>query len=399
MRRRSRTITVSLPVGMMEQLRQAVREEGRTMSEILREIIRPFLEERERLVQERKEGSCLSRPGLVEAIWGEVEDTINDNAVSYGYEKFEAPGRVSASGPVDVDATTVFGIDFTSAPSKRKPILCLECRLVGDVLEIVEAQPWRPLRTFAEFEAFLQTPPPAGSEGWIAGADLPFGLSKKFIDNMQWSRRWGDYVDRHLEPLCRQGRQGRQAWRRMLDEYKEHRPYGDKEHLRRTDEPAGSLSPQKQYGVPVALMLLEGAPRLRAAGVTIPGLQEGSSDRMVVEAYPGVAVDNLMRERCSYKTDTVRKQTAEQCRNRQLILERLLEKSGEIYGIEVRGTKGHDVLVEDGTGDHLDALLCAVQAAWARRNGWCSLGLSAPICPSEGGIADPMLLQKPIEQR
>ena len=398
-RRRSMTVTVSLPVRMVEQLRQVVREEGRTMSEILRQIIRPFLEEREHRVQEREEGPHPSQPGPVEAISREVEDIMNDYAVSYTYENLEAPGRVGASGPVSVDTITVFGVDFTSAPTRRKPILCLECRLVGDVLEIVGAQPWRPLRTFAEFEAFLQAPPPASSKGWIAGADLPFGLSIKFIDNMQWPRKWMDYIDRHLAPLCRQGWQGRQTWRRILDRYKEHRPFGDKEHLRRTDELAGSLSPQKQYGVPVGLMLLEGAPRLRVAGVTIPGLQEGSPERMVVEAYPGVAVDNLMREKLTYKTDTVRKQTAKQQENRQLILETLLARSREIYGIEVRGTEEHDVLVEDGTGDHLDALLCAVQAAWAWRNRVSDFGLSAPICPSEGGIADPMLLQNTMAQR
>ena len=398
-RRRSMTVTISLPVKMAEELRQVVCEEGRTMSEILREIIRPCLEERRRRDQEREEGLRPSQPRPVEAISRELEDIMNGYAVEYGYENLEAPGRVGASGPVSVDTITVFGIDFTSAPTRRKPILCLECRLVGDVLEIVGAQPWRPMRTFPEFEAFLQAPPPASSEGWIAGADLPFGLSIRFIDNMEWPRRWGDYIDRHLVPLCRQGWQGRQDWRRILDDYKEHRPFGDKEHLRRTDELAGSLSPQKQYGVPVGLMLLEGAPRLRAAGVTIPGLQEGSPERMVVEAYPGVAVDNLMREKLSYKTDTVRKQTAEQRRNRRLILETLLARSREVYGIEVRGTEGHDVLVKDGTGDHLDALLCAVQAAWAWRNERFNFGLPVPICPSEGGIADPMLLQNPMAQR
>ena len=327
-RRRSMTVTISLPVGMVEQLREVVREEGQTMSAILREIIRPSLESRKPRVQEREEGLRTSQTGPVDAISREFEDIMNDDTVPYGYENLEAPGRVEASGPVSGDTITVFGIDFTSAPTRRKPILCLECRLVGDVLEIVGAQPWRTFRTFAEFEAFLQAPPPANSEAWIAGADLPFALSIRFMDNMQWSRGWGDYIDRHLAPLCRQGRQGRQAWRRILDDYKEHRPFGDKEHLRRTDELAGSLSPQKQYGVPVGLMLLEGAPRLRDAGVTIPGLQEGSPERMVVEAYPGVAVDNLMREKLSWS----KLQKAEK-------LIDVVEKIENLHGHEYDATK------------------------------------------------------------
>ena len=108
----------------------------------------------------------------------------------------------------------------------------------------------------------------------------------------------------------------------------------------------------------------------------------------MVEAYPGVVVYNLMGEKISYKTDTTRNQTAEQRRNRRLILETLLARSDEIYGIRVQGTESHDVLVEDGTGDHLDALLCAVQAAWAWRN-WSPNFGALPICPTEGAIADP----------
>lgn len=194
----------------------------------------------------------------------------------------------------------------------------------------------------------------------------------------------GEYIDRHLMPLCRQGWQGRMTWRSILDDYKAKRKPGDKEHLRRTDEVAGSLSPQKQYGVPVGIMLLEGVPRLRAAGVTIPGLQDGSPERIVVEAYPGVVVENLMGEKISYKTDTVRKQTAEQRRNRQLILEALLARCDEIYGIGVRGAERHDALVEDGTGDHLDALLCGLQTAWAWRNGRPNFGLPDAIYQTEG---------------
>ena len=57
---------------------------------------------------------------------------------------------------------------------------------------------------------------------------------------------------------------------------------------RATDIAASSISPQKLYGVPVGLMFFEGAPRLMRLGVTIPGLQSGDPERIVVEAYPGV---------------------------------------------------------------------------------------------------------------
>ena len=53
MPRKRKTITLSLPPEMDQQLRQVVEEEGRTVSELLREAFRLYLEEREWRRQER----------------------------------------------------------------------------------------------------------------------------------------------------------------------------------------------------------------------------------------------------------------------------------------------------------------------------------------------------------
>ena len=53
MARTTKVITFSLPPEMDEQLRQVVEEEGRTVSELLREAFRLYLEEREWRRQER----------------------------------------------------------------------------------------------------------------------------------------------------------------------------------------------------------------------------------------------------------------------------------------------------------------------------------------------------------
>ena len=53
MPRKRKVITFSLPPEMEEQLRQVVKEEGRTVSELLREAFRLYLEEREWRRQER----------------------------------------------------------------------------------------------------------------------------------------------------------------------------------------------------------------------------------------------------------------------------------------------------------------------------------------------------------
>ena len=56
MPRTTKVITFSLPPEMDEQLRQVVEEEGRTVSELLREAFRLYLEEREWRRQERMQG-------------------------------------------------------------------------------------------------------------------------------------------------------------------------------------------------------------------------------------------------------------------------------------------------------------------------------------------------------
>ena len=53
--RKSKVISFSMPPEMAEQVQQVVEEDGRTVSEFLREAIRLYMEEREWLRQERRE--------------------------------------------------------------------------------------------------------------------------------------------------------------------------------------------------------------------------------------------------------------------------------------------------------------------------------------------------------
>ena len=54
-RRISKTITFSLPPEMFEQVQRVKEEEGRDMSELVREALRLYMEERELRRQERLE--------------------------------------------------------------------------------------------------------------------------------------------------------------------------------------------------------------------------------------------------------------------------------------------------------------------------------------------------------
>jgi len=163
----------------------------------------------------------------------------------------------------------IYGIDFTSRPRRNKPITCLTCVLEGNRLRIGDLSEWQ---NFEAFEVALERPGP-----WIAGIDFPFGQSRTFIENIGWPMTWQGYVG-YVKTLDRKG------FRDELDNYRANRLAGDKEHRRKTDIAAGSISPQKLYGTPVGLMFFEGAPRLLDAGVTIPGLQQGDPNRIVVEA-------------------------------------------------------------------------------------------------------------------
>ena len=55
MPRNRKVITFSMPPEMAEQVQQVVQEEGRTVSEFLREAIRLYMDEREWLRRERRQ--------------------------------------------------------------------------------------------------------------------------------------------------------------------------------------------------------------------------------------------------------------------------------------------------------------------------------------------------------
>jgi len=265
----------------------------------------------------------------------------------------------------------IYGIDFTSRPRHSKPITCLECDLTDDRLQAGKLTEWT---DFDAFDAALRRPGP-----WIAGIDFPFGQARRFIETIGWPRSWQGYVD-HAVSL------GRSGFRTALDAYRANRRPGDREHRRATDIAAGSISPQKLYGTPVGLMFFEGAPRLRASGATIPGLQRGAPDRIVVEAYPGILARKVIGRR-SYKQETRAKRTAERAEARKDLLKRLTAGAARSpYGLHVNAPAA---LTDDPSGDQLDALLCAIQAAWAwtlRNKGF---GIPEPCDRLEGWIADP----------
>jgi len=256
----------------------------------------------------------------------------------------------------------IFGVDFTCAPRKAKPITIASglFREKSFCLEGVARVPG-----FQEFEAFLEQPGP-----WVGGFDFPFSLPLELCRDLRWPQDWATLVA-HCSRLSRI------ELRAALDAYRKTRPVGGKYAHRATDIPAGSSSPMKLVNPPVALMFHEGARRLLAAGVRIPGLLENGSPKIALEAYPGLLVRKQLGLRASYKSDTRREHTPARKAVRKAVVEAMV--GGKPLGIPLRaGKKLLLELTDDGSGDLLDAAICAVQAAWASRRKDYGIPAGAP---------------------
>lgn len=242
------------------------------------------------------------------------------------------------------------GFDFTCVPSAAKPITVATGHLQRGVLRVrqVEALPAWPA-----FEQWLQRPGP-----WLAAFDFPFGLPRVFVDELCLGRHLAD-VAAEVQRRC----PARRDWRALIDGWGNGRPAGRRLPHRvcdRVAEGLSSTSPLQTRYVPVGLMFYEGLPRLLAAGVTLPGLHEGDAQRHALEGYPGLLAHALIGRR-SYKNSVLPDRRVA----RADILRGLQQGSGRL-GVPVHLAPAlQQHLLDDASGDRLDAVLCLVQAAWA----------------------------------
>ena len=264
----------------------------------------------------------------------------------------------------------LIGVDFSSAPSRRKPIVLAEGRAQGGVLRLDGLQRFESLAAFGDWLA--QARP------WVGGFDLPFGLPRELVEHLGWPTDWRACMA-HYAGLSRV--QIRDTFAAFCDA----RPAGSKFAHRACDRPAGSSPSMKWVNPPVAYMLHAGVPLLLAAGVSLPAHAPGQGDgtRVALEAYPGLLARALIGSR-SYKSDTPAKQTPERLIARKDIVE-LLEQGRNALGLRLKLTAAQrDTLAADASGDALDAVLCLMQAGWAAQQpGW---GLPAAPDLLEGWI-------------
>jgi len=267
----------------------------------------------------------------------------------------------------------LLGCDFSSSPSRRKPIVLALGERRGSRVVLAGLQRFD---TLADFGRWLAEP-----RCWVGGFDLPLGLPRELVQQLAWPLQWQACM-RHYQSLTRT--QIRDAFAAFCAA----RPVGGKFAHRATDGPAGSSPSMKWVNPPVAYMLHAGVPLLLDAGVHLPGLHAGDQQRVALEAYPGLLAREVLARR-SYKSDERARQTPERLLARKDLIT-ALENGQTRLGLQLKLSHAQrDALADDASGDSLDAVLCLLQAAWAERRhaaGDPLYGLPPDLDPLEGWI-------------
>lgn len=273
------------------------------------------------------------------------------------------------SPPIAAPAQQLWGVDFSSAPSRRKPITVARGTLDGDLLQL---QQIIALGDLAAFEDLLLQPGP-----WLAAFDFPFGLPREFVTSLALGTTI-DAVVAELQRRC----PARKDFRALVDVWGNARPPGRRliHRVCDTAEPGvSSSSPLQTRYVPVGFMFYEGLSRLLRADLMLPGLRAGDPQRIGLEGYPGLLAHELLGRRSYKNSDDADRRAA-----RATMLAAL--RAGRTrLALRVRWPAALEAeMLDDAGGDRIDALLCLVQAAWASRR--AGYGLPARVDPVEGWI-------------
>lgn len=280
----------------------------------------------------------------------------------------------------------LLGCDFSSRPTRRKPIMLALGTATKGRVQLTRLQR---LESLGAFDDWLAQP-----ASWIGGFDLPFGLPRELVTHLGWPLDWLGCIN-HYASLSRA------EIRDVFAAFCDARPLGQKFAHRACDKPAGSSPSMKWVNPPVAYMMHAGVPALVRAGVNLPGLHAGNTSnadahhqpgRVALEAYPGLLAREVLGS-TSYKSDDKAKQTGERLIARKDLITALEHgQTRLLQQLQLRLKLTHaqrDALIDDASGDSLDAVLCLLQAAWAQaqhQQGRPNYGLPPGLDPLEGWI-------------
>jgi hypothetical protein len=269
----------------------------------------------------------------------------------------------------------LFGVDFSSTPTRKKPITVASGRMAqwrGQQALCVESV--APLFTLEEFSEWLVQNGP-----WIAGFDFPFALPREFLETARWPHAtWAEHIA-HIDTLTRP--EMVQAFKAFCDA----RPVGGKFAHRACDVLSGSSPSMKWVNPPVAYMLHAGATRLLKAGVHVPTLHEGDVTGVALEAYPGFFARTIAG-RNSYKSDDIHKQDEPRRTMREEIVGAMEDGRNALNLAAKFDPTVRKHCLTDASGDTLDACICLIQTAWAYQRYDSNFGLPENTDPVEGWI-------------
>jgi len=270
----------------------------------------------------------------------------------------------------------VYGVDFTSAPGRRKPLVAVGCDLADGTLRAEFSEEMTSLDGLGEF---LGRPGP-----WACGLDFPFGQPRGLVRALGWPEDWEGYVSEVSRLSARE-------FEETLRADMAPRPAGSKHRYRRADRLSGSSSAMMLFRVPVGKMFHRGAPILLRSGASVVPCRENGSGRLLFESYPALVARRVIGRR-PYKSDDRRHQTPEREQARRELVSGLRSETvREAYGFVVELEASlHESFIREPGADGLDSLLCAVQAAWACRQP--RYGVPHDCDTLEGWIPDPELL-------
>jgi hypothetical protein len=267
----------------------------------------------------------------------------------------------------------LIGCDFSSRPTRRKPIIIALGAVQNGRVQLSKLER---IESAQGFDDWLGQP-----GEWVGAFDFPFGLPRELVSHLGWPLTWRACID-HFASLSRP------EIRDTFAAFCNARPVGQKFAHRATDIPARSSPSMKWVNPPVAYMLHAGVPALLRAGVDIPGLHAGDPGRVALEGYPGLVAREILGT-TSYKSDDTAKQTPQRLIARKDLIT-ALEHGQTRLALRLKLTHAQrDALTDDASGDSLDAVLCLMLAAWAHRQhekGDALYGLPASLDPLEGWI-------------
>jgi hypothetical protein len=178
-------------------------------------------------------------------------------------KKVEEIDRLSTLKKFIIKTMIIYGVDFSSAPTKQKPIVIAECQF-DSCNNRSSNQSSLLLKRFVliyslnDFESFLSK-----SKFGVGGFDLPFSMPEELIEYFEWPNEWETFV----RYFCGQSKP---FLKECFKSWCEKRDFGKKFAYRLTDIVSKSSPAMRWVNPPVAWMMHAGMHRLINAGLIFP---------------------------------------------------------------------------------------------------------------------------------